>query len=490
MRPAQSTTCFLAFIRNLAGCVVFFAIAVALAWRIPQGIDLSDEFYYAIFIDDWLKGGFASSTFTTIHQTAMLAAFLPVKAYSLLMGSSDGFVLFLRVIYLSIATIISFAWLSLFVRICQPLSAWLTAACALAFIPFGLPAVSYNTLGMQGLAVALIFLGHFLTSNGKPVFLVLSSIGWAVSTSAYPTMIVPLAACLILLAVARPIDRTYFIYVCLVTFGQIVVWLAVALILSPDRLLKSITYLNAISDVDGFQRKLTYSFDLIKHNRVFANVLLGALVLGALRRRIGRAPTAIVTAMLVVSLFTSPVALFVRSHDVITILALTGLGLGCNLRSTNQKEKTISIIWCTSFVAGLATATTAYYSVLNFPVGASVAAIITLLDLCYGDDVDPSFATLVVQCVALAGCVTTSVFFFYGSTPGIPFAIEKMEVGPFAGLRGQIDQVQAIQWMQTNVEPLVRRDFSNCIYWSSPWSHPCDISASVDAYSVSSHRKC
>ena len=141
------------------GAAAFVVITFLIAARITNGIDLSDEAYYAIFVDDWLKGGIATSTLITLHQTAALLVYPATLAYSALNGSSDGLFLFLRVLFL-IGTVVSAAiWILFLLRFSHRIVAWAGGALVLAFIPFGLPAPSYNTLGLQALTCALAFFG-------------------------------------------------------------------------------------------------------------------------------------------------------------------------------------------------------------------------------------------------------------------------------------------------------------------------------------------
>src|SRR4051794_20760660 len=66
---------------NAVGAAVFALLLILLIVRLTQGVDLSDESYYAIFIDDWLKGGIATSTLLSIHQTAALIVYPAARLY-------------------------------------------------------------------------------------------------------------------------------------------------------------------------------------------------------------------------------------------------------------------------------------------------------------------------------------------------------------------------------------------------------------------------
>ena len=124
-------------------------LLVRLAFRITRGIDLSDESDYAVFLDDWLKEGIRESPFLTLHQTAALVVYPAVLLFRWVMGATDGLILFLRSLDIVGAMMAAISAAVLFRRSGTCFGAWLAGALVLAFIPFGLPAPSYNTIGEQ-----------------------------------------------------------------------------------------------------------------------------------------------------------------------------------------------------------------------------------------------------------------------------------------------------------------------------------------------------
>lgn len=462
------------------GGSLFCLIALALLWRLPMGIDLSDEAYYAIFVDDWLKGGIRTSTLTTVHQTALLPAFAILRIRAELFGNSDGLVLSLRWIYLIFSIVSAVAWLSLFIRLSNSFYAWLCAAFALAFIPFGLPSVSYNTLGIQGLTIALSGLGHTLLDR-RPLGLGanISAAGWAIATTAYPSLFLPLGVCWVLVSSMYGV-RFGVRYGAVVLAFQLIGWPLVAVALAPDHLLRSVNYLAAINDVGGWERKLDYSLQLLRGSPTFVGVCLGAIVVGLLRTVLGPALTGLLIAALVAWLFSAPYVLFCRSHDVVTVVALTGIGLVFGLRNrAPDRHRVIALLWLVSFAAGLTTMASAYNSVLNFPVGAAAAAAISLIGLASAPaslwpakTVGRRIATKLnirsrwlvfagrstALIVSMVGVLVTSLFHYYGDYPNVSPSRTLVSSGAYAGLRGQPEQVETIRWMQDTVSPLIGTD--------------------------------
>lgn len=444
---------------SAVGAVVFLAVIVALAWRLPLGIDLSDESYYALFVDDWLKGGFATSTLTTIHQTALLAAYLPLRLYTALVGSTDGLVIQLRILFLVGAIVTALVWLRFLLQIVKPLHAWLGAAFFLSFIPFGLPSVSYNTLGSQGLGIALAALGLALVRerlSGWWAFA--SAVGWGVATTAYPSLLLPLGACLLLLWLTGCPKRELLAYVCLTGAVQIVGWTLVAYALSPGKVVDSFAYLAAINDVGGLGRKLDFALTVLGAHPIFVIVCGLAALVGLLRERLGATLASLTIAALLAVLFAGEPALFCRSHDIVTVLALAGLGLTFELCRTSQPgARAIGLIYATSLFAGAITMVSAFNGIYNFTIGALAAAIMSTYTLTRPDG-RLSWPATLCGAGAVAAVLATSLTFYYGTPPGTGLPDVRVHTGAFAGLRGQSDQVEAIRWMENEVAPRIGAD--------------------------------
>lgn len=127
--------------------------------RITIGVDLSDEAYYATHLDSWLKQGIRNSSNLMIHQSAALLLFPFAYVYQNLIGQELGLILFLRFIYMLMA----FGAMLSFYFFIKPLRGQLLAALVLAFgflfIPWSLPAPSYNSIGMYGMLAAMSIFG-------------------------------------------------------------------------------------------------------------------------------------------------------------------------------------------------------------------------------------------------------------------------------------------------------------------------------------------
>ena len=193
------------------GLPVFgFVVLVLLAYRMTIGVDLSDKFYYVSFLDGWLKDGLGHSENLEMHQSAALLVLPVARLYTWIVGSERGLVLFLRVIFLAMACAASLCQYP-FIRCMRDEAVALSSALlVLCFIPFSLPAPSYNTIGMFGMVSALAQFGIAALPRRQAAYCsaeaILSGLAWMVAVIAYPTMAVALLA-LLALALLAARDR-------------------------------------------------------------------------------------------------------------------------------------------------------------------------------------------------------------------------------------------------------------------------------------------
>ncbi|HEV7877538.1 hypothetical protein [Bradyrhizobium sp.] len=445
--------------REAAGIAAFALLLGLLAIRITRGADLGDESYYAIFIDDWLKGGIATSSFLVIHQTAALLVYPAALAYAALKGSSDGLFLFLRVLFLAGAAASALCWILFLKRLGYRLLAWAGGIFVLSFVPFGLPAPSYNTLGQQALTIALASLGVAALVDGRTReqfwWLIASAAAWAVATIAYPSLIMPLGAlCLLGLWVGDRCFPRPLSYAAMTGAAVCAGWSLVILSLTFARLRDSVIFTGTAFDADGWGRKLAFVQDLFAANFAFSLLCVAAIGIGVARRRFPLFARLATVAVLAALFVTAP-ALYARSHDAVTLAALTGLGLLSGLRTNaGRAERAIGLVYATSLLAALTTGVTASNSVFNFSIGALPAAALAVVGRPAAKS--SSVAGLIAVSAAIAAVLSTSLFSYYGELPGRPDAPrEHITGGFFSGLALLPDDAALLRLVQERIDPLL-----------------------------------
>lgn len=453
-----------ALLPRLAFCIGLVSITTALAVRTMFGIDLGDEAYYVTFVAEWLKTGIATSSFLTIHQTAALLPYLACRIFVALSGSTDGLVLFLRLLYVALSAGTALLWFHFLRRVTNPVLAGLSSFLVVSFVPFGLPSPSYNTLGMQALTVALACLGCALTAPSRPALLrwqVASALAWTVGVVAYPTLAAVAAALIVTLIVGGNnvfLQSRY--YAALIAAFTIAGLTVAVTLLSTDKVFGSIRYLNMINDVNGFGEKFQKTADLLAANPVMASLFAVSAALGLLRPHIKPILFALSAAIVILTTLAFPATLFVRSHDIILILALLGVGLLGHLNANGpSNERIIAICYTISVCAGAVTTASATNGLYNFCIGGLPAAA---LALAYSDNGlkrgrlrEVAFSGIAAL-AAIATVLNTSLFYLYGEPNSAALKPrERVESGIFKRLIARRADYALLQQVRDEVAPLI-----------------------------------
>jgi hypothetical protein len=164
------------------------------------------------------------------------------------------------------------------------------------------------------------------------------------------------------------------------------------------------------------------------------------------------------TVAVLLALFATRPALFVRSHDAVTLAALTGLGLLSGLRTNaSRPERVIGLVYATSLLAGLTTCVTAFNAVFNFSIGALPAAALAVMSR-----PAPKFssvADVLPVSAVVAAVLSTSLFFYYGELPGQPpVSRERMADGFFSGLALAPNEAALVRLVRNRINPLLENN--------------------------------
>jgi hypothetical protein len=432
---------------------VFIASIFCVAWRITRGVDFSDESYYAIFLHEWFKEGVSASPFLMLHQTSVLLIYPLALVYREIVGSTDGLMLFLRCVYLAGSTTAALVVVR-FLRQAQvgPLR-WIAGACLVTFVPYNLPAPSYNTLGLQAMLVACATFGCAVlkaqAGQRATRCLILCAVAWAFAIVAYPSLLLPLFVLTLgMLIIVRPTRTFASFYGLAVMIGQAVAWTAVFWILGWQRIVRSVDFQGKLNSMFEVRETPARVFALFRNNPGFALVLLLALLLGLLRKKIPVAVATLAITLLVASLLFLPPALFVVSHGALIAVALGGVALLGDLRpQANANTKLFSLLYATSWAAGLGMAGSATLGAFKAPVGAALAAVIAVVmagERCLAVG---RTGLALVPGIGLWGVLLISLYqSYYGELPlGRPTIRVRITQGAFSGLAATADDARLIE---------------------------------------------
>lgn len=455
---------------DMVGSVLFASVGILMAARLPIGLDLSDEAYYAIFLDNWLKGGIAMSTLLTLHQTAALLLYPLARIHVALVGSSDGLLLVLRTVFLVGEVAAAALWVCFLRRLGVGVGAWCIGAAIIAFVPFGLPAPSYNSIGLQGLLIATAALGLAALWEyrlGRTIAVTASAVASAVCSVAYPPLTLPVGLLAVLVIVLSAAPRPWMFLFATLAAG-LVAWSAVVVVLTPQRLWDSAIYLSEINDPGGFGKKLSFSAGLLGQHPLFVLICLAAIALGLGRRKLPSSLMAISLAALMLATFAYPTVLYAKAHDAVTVAALSGLALlGGLKRSAPMEDRVVAIIYATSLMAGAVTMATATFAIYNLCIGGLPAAALALVIRIEGKPA-PAFALSIAPALAIMpSLLATSLLAPYGEIPSAG-PREWIRQGFFSGLLAKPRDSAPVEIVQRRVEPLFGADRTLAVFGRLP----------------------
>jgi hypothetical protein len=429
-------------------------VVVLLAWRMTIGVDLTDESYYVTFLDGWLKDGLGRGENLVVHQTAALLLYPAARLYTWITGGERGIVLFLRFLFLAMACAASLCQYRFIRRVRGAAVAWSSALLVLCFIPFSLPAPSYNTIGMFGMLAALALFGIAASPQNPGAYnsapAMLSGAAWMVAVVAYPTLAAALLALLVVaLAGARASGerRALLDYAMVCAVFQ---FCGAGLLLSVfgwARLWDMLRFSgSALQSADYLDAKVEKSLELFAAHPAFDALCLAAAALGIWRLAVGpertRAirPSLLVAVILVASCAAGP-ALWIFPHDIVVLLVLVGLFA---LRA--EPRPAICAIYLASVVGGVMTAASSSNGIYNFPIGALAAAALAPALLVPRD---ASRSAVAAQCgmlllTALLFCAGAFASIYGESANPLTTNAVRLRDGPFAGLLTDADQAAFI----------------------------------------------
>jgi hypothetical protein len=442
------------------GLPVFgFVVLVLLAYRMTIGVDLSDESYYVTFLDGWLKDGLGHSENLEMHQSAALLLLPAARLYTWIVGSERGLVLFLRFVFLGMACTANLCQYRFIRRMRDQAVALSSALLVLCFIPFSLPAPSYNTIGMFGMVAALALFGAAALPRRQAALgsmtAILSGLAWMIAVIAYPTMAAALLA-LLALALFAARDRGERLrllgYAMICAFFQFCGACLLLAVFGWTRLVQMLRFTNAgMQSSESVNPKLADAFGVFANHPAFGALCLAAAALGiwllaaSRDRRRDIWPSLLVLAIVLASYATGP-ALWFPPNDIVVLLALFGL---FTMRACAGTEglPVIRVIYATSLVGGLITAATSDNGIHNFPIGGLAAAALAPAMLVPRGAPWNAVAAQCGMLLLTAALFCTSAFasiYGEGANPLTTRAV-RVKNGAFAGLLTNADHAAFIE---------------------------------------------
>jgi hypothetical protein len=181
---------------ELAASFLVAWVVVAVYRRLPYGVDFRDEAFYAAIAQRFALGDRPYADEMNLRSTGSLFLVPFYSVYLQVVGSTDGLMLFFRKIYLGLQVLVGLCAYRLAILHVRTACALAVAAAAIAYVPFSIPALSYNTVGASLLAAGTCLILRGLALGAPRGTLVLGGVVHGLACVAYPPLVV---ACLVVL---------------------------------------------------------------------------------------------------------------------------------------------------------------------------------------------------------------------------------------------------------------------------------------------------
>lgn len=371
-------------------------IFLVVLYRLTLGVGYSDkiffgdESYYASFIDGWLKLGIGHNYNLMIHQTASWLIYPFSLFYRWLMGDLTGIILFFRILYLALSFLAAISFFCLGKRITSITNTTLVSLMIFLFIPFSLPTISYNTLGMLGLLIALCLFAIVILDLNKKIHWSAfwgSAIFGSIAIIAYPSLIFAALFFLILTYFLLPSMEerlVLFRYGLAAIFCLITLGILLCLTLGLPHVLEMASFTNELNQVSNLSQKWKLAKSFLLSSPQFFLLTITGLILALFKAFYFKNNSLrwfnyIFFGNIIYFCLVSKPILFLNSHDFLFIMALAGIYIPLQNLNRNRFPSIINILYLTSLMAGLVTTATATYSLFNFCIGSLLAASLSIL---------------------------------------------------------------------------------------------------------------
>lgn len=363
--------------------------------RVQMGLSLQDEAYYAVAPVSWIQSWPEETGNQSIHQFSGCITYPFIRAYAWVIPDLTGIILTLRLLYFFGSIAVSFAIHMFFKPVVGVPNSIFLALIMFFFIPYGLPAPSYNTIGSQMGIAALALLSTALRAsvtvgvNGNRIFpiLLLSAACMSLSIIAYPVLVGMFAftflCTLAFMRNSRSLAITWAVMVaivCIVMGICAVMWLG-----GPTRIIQMLEFAGSFETTLNLSGKIMTGISQLASNEIYGALIIAGFISGWTHAfSIGRLGSGIrllwVAGTVYWCLFTKyPPVLFSRTHDLVLLLVVNSAPQAfMALFSSDLTQKLVATLYFSSLAGAFLVSYTATHVLFSFSVigiGAAVAGM-------------------------------------------------------------------------------------------------------------------
>lgn len=432
--------------------------------RIHYGVDLSDEAFYVAIAHRFIQGDRWFVDDLMLHQTFTLITQPLIRLWLFFEHNLDGVVLFLRYWYFALAGIVSalIFW-------CARGTFGVAGATAMAlvnltYIHYGLPTLSYNTLGGQFSCLTIVlFMRGCIDSNTR--LLIFAGLSAGLATVAYP----PIAVVFAWLFIAghlffRPRRFLGFLW----GFCIVVVPFGVWILYHTTPILEVLRIGSELAQT-GSKKFLSIPTAVFRFWPYKILSFVGLCIFVWLKRSLPKAFTVLLPLILLVPMVLTklmgelPEAVNIHSNGFLLFATLLTPILYGLLEKTTGLAAWFWIAWTTSLFAGLTTAWTSSFPFVIFGAG---------LGMQMGAWIFVGFVTLLAGQMAkrfqwprgissipaaLAVCVMLYYQLVVFKDDRLGSLNTPVSLGPYRGLITSAERKEDVETMTNQVRALVTR---------------------------------
>jgi|GEM_PF-1368589 len=377
-------------IKTIFFCLIGLIIATAIIsvlltyWRLHYGVDFTDEAFYVALPYRFVFGDKPFIDELNLVQTFSFITYPFVKLYVSLAGGTKGIVLFMRHIYLFFTFLVAGSIFLALKNTLKRSAALAVSLMVVAFVPFNIPNLSYDTLGM-GFFTISCFLGLWIILDKKNYYyLFFSGLAQGLAVISYPTLFVPSIFLIFIFSFLLPNKRIkgFLSY----ASGL----LLIGLIFSPifikagwHNLRASLDFINSVGvqggGINKIQKALSDLWHNCPHKALFLIILTGVFI--GIKTR----PKFFKYALLFFPLLPLSAPMFYGDIGVpmryVSYFALLAPYFLLFIGNKKIVKQLFWGIWLPSFIAGMSTAWSSGNGYLNATIGLFPASLVTSIFL-------------------------------------------------------------------------------------------------------------
>lgn len=444
--------------------ITLLSALLLLSWlRLFFGVDFTDESFYVAMPYRFALGDVPLRDEQNLGQLAGVLILPFVRLYLQVMGGSDGIVLYVRHLHLIFTALVGIA---VYLAVRPALGrghALLAGALCLAFVPFNIHSLSYNTMG-SGLLTVGCFLA--LHGGGGRARWGLAGLAHGLAILVYPTL-APVAVVFpaVLFATEERSRRKHLIGAYLaggLLAAMIPAWLAFQAGFDAVRALPA--YLAGFQTAGGGLDKVWAGIATFAHNVPQPGLLLAGMAVLAVWNLLRPRPLRWLLPLLPLLLlgwWREP-----NGTDnllVISAVALLGPFVYPLVRDLAFGRRVMRYVWTPSFVAGLITLWSSTNGSYNACIGlfpACVASVVFMQMALMKIPVPAAreFAVLALPLLLLVPLMKGGYTDYYGDPVHRDKLTERVGAGPYKGLYTQPERAAMLRQFEQQVRPLIRSD--------------------------------